>query len=91
LGAVFLAFWTAGRLAAEGQAAGAYDPMVLGPLQEAAFPGVDVGYAPFPDPPVFLLVCAPLGALPYFPALAAWLAATGYAGWRAVRGWLGEA
>jgi len=91
LGADFLAFWTAGRLAAEGRAAGAYDPMILGPLQEAAFPGVDAGYAPFPYPPVFLLACAVLGALPYFAALAAWLAATGYAGWRVVRAWLGEA
>lgn len=91
LGTDFLAFWTAGRLALEGAAAGAYDPMVLGPLQEATFPGAKTGYAPFPYPPLFLLACAPLGALPYFPALAAWLAVTGYAYWRVARAWLGRA
>jgi hypothetical protein len=40
---------------------------------------------------MFLLVCLPLALVPYLPALAAWLGATGYACWRAIRAILGEA
>jgi hypothetical protein len=47
-----------------------------------------VGYAAFFYPPLFLLICAPLGVLPYLGALAAWLLATGAAFAASLRGWL---
>jgi hypothetical protein len=87
LGTDFIAFWTAGRLTLEGGAAAAYDAALLGTAQQARFPGVDVGYSPFPYPPTFLLICLPLGALPYFPALAVWVGVTGLGYWRIVGAW----
>ena len=90
LGTDFLAFWSAAKVALTGPAAAVYDAARLAPIQSAAFGGADVGYAPFPYPPTFLLLCLPFGLLPYLPALAAWVAATGYAYVRAVRGWLPE-
>jgi len=87
LGTDFIAFWTAARLTLETGAAGAYDGELHGAAQQAAFPGVDVGYTPFPYPPIFLLFCLPLGLLPYFPALAVWMGVTGLGYWRVVRAW----
>ena len=52
--------------------------------------GRDVGYAAFFYPPMFLILCLPLGLLPYLASLAVWLAATGLAYVRVVRAWLGE-
>jgi hypothetical protein len=49
-----------------------------------------VGYTPFPYPPSFLLIVLPLGLLPYFPALVAWMGATGFGYWRVVRAWMGR-
>lgn len=90
LGTDFVAFWSAARVLLEaGTAVEIYDQTRHAAAQAAAFGGGDVGYAPFPYPPSFLLLCAPLGLLPYLPALAAFLGATGYAYLRAVRGWLG--
>ena len=92
LGTDFTAFWSAARLVVEGAPpAAVYDAAQLSALQTAAFGGADVGYAPFPYPPSFLLICLPLGLLPYLPALGAWIAATGFAYWRVARAWLGEA
>jgi hypothetical protein len=88
LGVDFTAFWSAAKVALAGQPAAVYDRAALAPVQHAAFGGADVGYAPFPYPPTFLLLALPLGALPYLPALAAWTVATGYAYVRAIRGWL---
>jgi hypothetical protein len=91
LGADFLSFWTAARLALQsGAAASAYDHGVLGAAQLAAFPGADPAYLPFSYPPGFLLIIAPLGFLPYFPALLAWLGLTGVAYVQVVRRWLGS-
>ena len=92
LGTDFISFWTASRLVWDGApATAAYDPAAHGVLQARAFPGVDVGYTPFPYPPPFLLICLPLGLMPYLPALAVWLGLTGVAWFRAARAWLGEA
>jgi alpha-1,2-mannosyltransferase len=91
LGTDFVAFWTAARMLVDNAAAtSVYDHARLGALQAQVF-GADAGYAPFPYPPTFLLVCLPLGLLPYLPALAAWVLATGYAYWRVARAWLGHA
>jgi len=87
LGTDFIAFWTAARLTLETGAASAYDGVLHGAAQQAAFPGADVGYTPFPYPPIFLLFCLPLGLLPYFPALAVWMGVTGLGYWRVVRAW----
>lgn len=91
LGTDFLAYWTAARLLLDGApAALVYQDAPLAALQTATFGGADVGYAPFPYPPSFLLICLPLGLLPYLGALAAWMSVTGYAYWRIARAWLGR-
>jgi alpha-1,2-mannosyltransferase len=75
LGSDFVSFWTAGRMALRGHAAAVYDPGAHQAAERAAF-GNFPGWYAFFYPPVFLLVCAPLGALPYFAALAVWLGAS---------------
>jgi alpha-1,2-mannosyltransferase len=75
LGSDFVSFWSAGRLAWQGHAAAAYDPAAHHAAEQAFF-GRPLGWYAFFYPPIFLLVCAPLGAMPYFAALAVWLAST---------------
>jgi alpha-1,2-mannosyltransferase len=88
LGTDFIAFWTAARFFDTGaDPALAYNDVAHQAAQQALFPGADVGYTAFDYPPTYLLICAPLGLLPYFPALIAWLAVTGLAYWRVVRAW----
>jgi hypothetical protein len=74
LGTDFSSFWTAGRMALEGQAPLAYDWTAHHAMQMRTH-GIDA-YFPWSYPPVFLLVAAVVGALPYAPALAAWQAAS---------------
>lgn len=88
LGTDFTSFWSAGRLALEGRAPSAYAPPVHHAM-EVTITGRDTGYAAYLYPPVFLLVCLPFGALPYLPALIAWLVATCAAYARMTRVWLG--
>lgn len=88
LGTDFIAFWTAARFFATGaDPTLAYDDTAHQAAQQALFPGADVGYTAFDYPPTYLLICAPLGFLPYYPALIAWLSVTGLAYWRVVRAW----
>jgi hypothetical protein len=87
LGTDFLSFYAASKLALGGDPAAAYQ-MATHRAAEISVFGRDVGYAAFFYPPLFLLVCAPLAALPYLAALAAWLAATGAAFAASLRGWL---
>lgn len=77
----FASFYAAGRLADRGQAASAYDAPAHRAMEEqVTAPGIDYKY--FLNPPPFLLICAPLAALPYLAAfvvfegltLALWLA-----------------
>ena len=75
LGSDFVSFWSAGRLALQGHAAAVYDPAAHHAAEQAFF-GRPLGWYAFFYPPIFLLACAPLGALPYFAALALWLTAT---------------
>lgn len=91
LGTDFLSFWAASRLALSGHPAAAYDMAAHAAAQRAAFGGASLGYAAFFYPPLFLLVCLPLGLGPYFVALAAWLGLTGAACWRVIRAILGDA
>ena len=90
LGTDFTCFWSASKLALAGAPASAYD-LTAQHAQQAAIFGRDVGSTAFFYPPIFLLICLPLAALPYLASLAAWLAATGVLYWRMARAWLGEA
>lgn len=73
----FIAFWTAGSLALQGQAAAAYDFDVLA-VEQARLLETKPGW-PWFYPPTFLLPMAVLAALPYAWALVAWLGATALA------------
>ncbi len=71
----FASFYSAGLLGDHGRAAEAYDQKVLLATGRAAIhPGVT--FNPFLNPPVFLLICAPLAALPYLLAFVLFEAAT---------------
>ncbi len=89
LGADFPSFWAASRLALQGAPAMVYDLDAHAAAERSAFGGAQVPYSAFFYPPTYLLICLPLGLLPYFGALAVWLSATGYGCWRVVRAWLG--
>jgi hypothetical protein len=88
LGSDFISFWTAGRMLQWGGPV--YDVAAHIEAQRGYFAPAD-GYTAFFYPPPFLFACYPLGLLPYFPALAAWLAATGAAFLAVVRLWLRDA
>jgi alpha-1,2-mannosyltransferase len=91
LGTDFLSFWAASNLALSGHAAQVYQPALHAQAEGAVFPGARLGYAAFFYPPVFLLICLPLAALPYLASLAAWLTVTGLAYGLVIRRWLAGA
>ncbi len=84
LGTDFVSFWSASWLALHGHPAAVYDPAIHGAVERGLFGRTTAGYYAFFYPPVFLLLCLPLAALPYLPSLALWLLATGAAYWRVV-------
>ena len=87
LGRDFAAFWTAGRLALEGQAVGAYGD----PAREALTALIGSGHYPaFYYPPQALLLWGPFGAVPFGVAATAWVVATGTAYAFAVRSLTGQ-
>lgn len=72
----FAAFWTAARMALEGEAALAYDPALHRAAMNAAL-GIDYDrWMSWFYPPQFLLMIAPLGSLPLAAAQAAFTGAT---------------
>ncbi len=77
----FIGFWTAGQVTLQGRAADAYNEVQLFFAQLALDKDPSAAYLGFFYPPYFLLLCAGLALLPYFPALCLWLGATcaGYA------------
>jgi hypothetical protein len=89
LGADFPSFWAASRLALQRAPAKVYDLAAHAAAERSAFGGANVPYSAFFYPPTYLLICLPLGLLPYLVALGAWLGATGYGCWRVVRAWVG--
>ncbi len=89
LGTDFMSFWAASRLALDGMTAAPWNIAAHHAAQSAVF-GRDVGYAAFFYPPTFLLMCWPLGLLPYLPALVLWLIATGAAYLKVVRAFADE-
>lgn len=76
-GSDFLAFWSAGKLAAAGRASQSYDLGATGAIQ-AALGRHDV-FA-FVNPPPLLLAVWPFGLLPFGAGWAAWIVST-YAAW----------
>ena len=68
----FMAFWSGGRMALDGAAADAYNPLKIIEAHRLAIPQVETLYLWHYPPPYFLAV-APLGAMPYLLALAAFL------------------
>ncbi|HUD27893.1 MAG TPA: glycosyltransferase family 87 protein [Novosphingobium sp.] len=87
LGSDFVSFWTVGHMLHSG--VDPYDGAAHIAAQRSFFAS-DTGYTAFFYPPSFLPFCWPLGLLGYFPALAAWLLATGAVYAAAVRAWWGE-
>jgi alpha-1,2-mannosyltransferase len=85
LGSDFVSFWAASGLALDGRPEAAYDPAAHYAVQRTAVPATDESYYAFLYPPVFLLVCLPLAALPYLWSLTIWLGVTGLAYWRCLR------
>jgi Glycosyltransferase family 87 len=85
LGTDFLSFWAVGEVLLAG--GNAYDTAAHIAAQRDLYAGHS-GYTAFFYPPPFLLACAPLGLLGYFPALGLWLAGTGAAFVAALRPWL---
>jgi hypothetical protein len=83
----FFGFWTFGRFA---QAHGGliYDAGALIPFQQKVLPGLRGGY-PFPYPPPFLLLLAPLALLPLGAAYIVWIGGTLAAYLAGVLGWRG--
>lgn len=72
----FIAFWSAGKLALEGQANLVHDVALITAVQHAAVPGMHL-VAPWNSPPYFLLIATALALLPYPAAALTWLAASG--------------
>jgi len=82
-GTDFLAFWGAGHVAVSGDPAAAYDLAVQERVQTNTG---STGWFAFVNPPPFLFVAAPFGALPFPLAWAAWVAVTlGLWAWAAIR------
>jgi len=82
LGTDFASFYAAGSLVLDGQAAQVYD-MAAHYARERQLFGADTPYYAWFYPPFFLLLAAPLAALPYLLALAIWQSVT-FAGYLAV-------
>lgn len=87
IGTDFISFWTSGHMLGEGS--NVYDVAAHTAAQREFYakPGE---YTAFFYPPSFLPFVWPLGLLPYFPALAAWLFVTGMAWLAAVRAWFSK-
>lgn len=87
----FLPFWSAGRLAAQGGGAMPYDNHAIGLYERAHARVPGAGFLGFYYPPVFLLICLPLAALPYAAALLVFEALQAAVLWRAARSILARA
>jgi len=80
-GSDFLAFWGAGHVTVAGDPAAAYDLAVQRQVQTGPDTGIAAeGFFAFVNPPPFLFVTAPFGALPFPAAWLAWVV-LGYAVW----------
>jgi arabinofuranan 3-O-arabinosyltransferase len=84
LGDDFVNYWSGAFLASHGRAAEVYDPAAFHAFEQSVV-GPQLGAFHYSYPPVLLVLTAPLALLPYVPALAAWLVASWYAFYRALR------
>lgn len=91
LGTDFLSFYAASKLALTGHPELVYNIRDHSAAERAVFGGAQLGYSAFFYTPLYLLICLPLALMPYFSALAAWLAITGYACWRTILSLLADA
>ena len=71
----FVAAWAAGHLALAGRAADAYDLAALTREQMTVVASINGSY-PWPYPPTYFLLAAPLAAFPYTVAALVWIVAT---------------
>jgi arabinofuranan 3-O-arabinosyltransferase len=71
----YLSMWAAGRLALVGHAAAAYDWAAHKAIEVGAVGHDFDGYFSWFYPPTFFFATAPFAALPFVPALLAWIAA----------------
>src|SRR5690348_15472141 len=79
VGTDFISFWSAGKLALNGEAAAAYDYTRHYEVERQALPwaaGQQPPYFAFAYPPLFLMIAVALALLPYGLSLALWLAST---------------
>ena len=76
IGYDFMSYWSAARLALDGRAAAAFDGEAIAAVQHQAVPFLANIWFPWHYPPIFLLVVAPLGWLPYPVALAVFVLGT---------------
>ena len=87
IGTDFVGFYTASHFALAGHAELAYDVGAHWAAQRVLF-GPKLGYTAFFYPPPALMIYLPLALAPYFVSLAVWLAASGLAFYRVLRGYL---
>lgn len=85
----FIALWAAGRLAAAGHAAAAYDWAALKPVEENIV-GPFAGYLGWRYPPMFLFAAAAVSLLPYAAAFLLWIFGTFAAYLAAIRVIVGD-
>ncbi len=83
-GADFVNYWTAAYLGLTGRAHEIYDWRAFHAAQEAVV-GAPIGPFHYSYPPVLIILTLPLALLPYVPALFAWLAASWFAFYAALR------
>jgi hypothetical protein len=76
IGADFMSYWSAARLALDGRPEAAFDGAAITLVQHQAVPFLPNIWYPWHYPPIFLLVVAPLGLVPYPAALASFVVGT---------------
>jgi hypothetical protein len=76
IGYDFMSYWSAARLALAGRAAAAFDGAAITLVQHQVVPFLPNIWYPWHYPPIFLLVVAPLGLMPYPAALASFVLGT---------------
>ncbi len=72
----FIAVFAAGRMALDGNPAGAYDPNLHIAMERAIIGHAFQGYNCWPYPPPFMMIAALLAMLPYPAAFLTWMAVT---------------
>ncbi len=85
IGGDFMAFYAAAGAAWQGAPAAIYDPAYFQSLLQAAHPNANAHALTWQYPPTYLLLIAPLAALPYYIAYFFWSTATAVGYYAAAR------